>query len=416
MDNLQNYRYSMDSCNHCGQCKWLHPSQMQGWDFSEACPVHQYYGFDAYSGQGYLNIAKEVLEGVLPYGDGLEEMIGSCTLCGVCDVNCKSVRDIEVLDTILALREDCAKRGTLPEAFRALADNIAQTGNIYGEPAADRFSWLPEGFKDTPDADTALFIGCAAAYRHKEIAQAAVSVLQALEIPFCLLYEEESCCGIHLWQTGLTEAFENRVRELTERLKKRGIRRIVTACGECCGAFKGGYPRVAEFPFEVLHISEIAEKVLSEKQLRLSPTELSGTVTYHDPCLLGRRSELYVPWNGEQKPFGVMDPPKQWRRGENGIYDAPRNLIRAIPGITLTEMTRHAEEAWCCGGTPSALKSGATEFAAEERRREAAAAGAEAMISCCPFCEDALTKEGADGVVCHDLTVLLAQALSGKEE
>ena len=415
MDQLQNYQYTMESCNHCGQCKWLHPSQMHGWDFAEICPVQQYYGFDAYSGQGYLNIAGEVMNGTLTYGDGLEEMIGTCTLCGACDVNCKSVRDMEVLDTILALREDCAHRGTLPDAFAEIRDNTVRTGNIYGEDPAKRFQWLPEGFRSAKGADTALFIGCAAAYRRPETAKAAVHVLTALDIPFVLL-EDEQCCGIHLWQTGCTDEFESVVHQQIDSLRKRGIRRIITACGECFGAFKGGYPRVCEFPFEVRHITEIAAAAIKEKGIRLNPVDLSGTVAYHDPCLLGRRSETYVPWNGEMRPFGLLDPPKAWRRGEHGIYQEPRDLISAIPGLTLAEMPRHMEEAWCCGGGPSVLSSEARTQAGSERRREAAYAGAKALISCCPFCEDNLSDPSGNGLRCYDLTVLLSQALSGKEE
>ena len=106
MDKLKDFEYTMDSCNHCGQCKWILAPKMKGWDFAEICPIHQRYGFDAYSGQGLLSIAKEILTGKLQYGDGLEELLYTCTCCGACDVNCKDVRDKEVLDTILALRDD----------------------------------------------------------------------------------------------------------------------------------------------------------------------------------------------------------------------------------------------------------------------------------------------------------------------
>ena len=84
----------MDSCNHCGQCKWILPPKMSGWDFAEICPIHRYHRFDAYSGQGLLNISKEVITGKLKIGEGLENVLYSCTMCGACDVNCKNVRDI----------------------------------------------------------------------------------------------------------------------------------------------------------------------------------------------------------------------------------------------------------------------------------------------------------------------------------
>ena len=118
MNKLSDFRYTMDSCNHCGQCKWILPHKMHGWDFAEICPIYQRYGFDACSGQGLLNNAKEVLNGTVSYGDGLEHLLYTCTACGACDINCKSVRDMDVLDTIYALRADCAEKGALPEPVK----------------------------------------------------------------------------------------------------------------------------------------------------------------------------------------------------------------------------------------------------------------------------------------------------------
>ena len=104
MQPLKDFRHTMESCNHCGQCKWVLGPKMRGYDYAEICPIHQRFGFDAYSGQGLLNIAEELLDGKLEYESGLVELIYSCTTCGACDINCKSIRDMEVLETILALR------------------------------------------------------------------------------------------------------------------------------------------------------------------------------------------------------------------------------------------------------------------------------------------------------------------------
>ena len=140
MSDLKKYRYTMDSCNHCGQCKWLLPGRMYGWDFAEICPIHAFYGFDAYSGQGQINIAREVLEGKLQHSEGLTKLLHACTACGACDVNCKSVRDMEVLETIFELRADCAEAGFAPEHVRAAAENVRLTHNLYGLPHAERFA------------------------------------------------------------------------------------------------------------------------------------------------------------------------------------------------------------------------------------------------------------------------------------
>ena len=408
METLSDFRYTMDSCNHCGQCKWILPHRMQSRDFAEICPIHRRFGFDACSGQGLLNIAKEVMNGTVTYGDGLERLLYQCTACGACDVNCKCVRDMEVLDTIYALRADCAEKGALPEAIRSVGSAVETTHNIYGLPHAARWSWLPADCGETPGADTVLFLGCAASYRRREIALAAIRILRALGIPFRLLREEEWCCGAALWRSGQAGAAASLIHRNVGLLRAGGVKTLVTACGDCFGSFRAGYPRFEALPCAVVHISELAAQAIAAGRLALRPTALTGPVTYHDPCMLGRQSEEYVPWEGVMKPYGLYDPPKVWRRGEMGVYDAPRAVLRAIPGLEVLEMPRREEEAWCCGA--HAADAEVRAWTATERRREAKCSGARAVVTACPFCLDALDDAA---LPCHDLSVLLAAALEG---
>ena len=143
---LEDFRRTMESCNHCGQCKWLLGPKTRGYDYAEICPIHQRFGFDAYSGQGLLNIAEELLNGELAYESGLVELIYSCTTCGACDINCKSVRDMEVLETILALRARVVADGWGPmPAHQQQARSVAEQHNIYGKEHGRRFDWLTPG-------------------------------------------------------------------------------------------------------------------------------------------------------------------------------------------------------------------------------------------------------------------------------
>ncbi len=405
MDKLKKHEYSMDSCNHCGQCKWILPPKMHGWDFAEVCPIHQYHRFDAYSGQGLLNISKEVLTGRLKIGEGLEKVLYSCTLCGACDVNCKSVRDIEVLETIHTLRELCAREGTAPESLKEQARRVKESHNIYGKLHAERFDWLPEDYEDAPDADTALFVGCSV-YAHPEIALSAIKILKAGGVKFRLLREEEWCCGASLWRGGLETESGELIRRNAASFKALGIKTLITACAECFGAFRGIYPRFVEMDIEILHISQVAAKLLKEGKIAFKAMEKPMTVTYHDPCMLGRLSEPYEAWDGEIKPFGLHVPEKKWRRGYEGVYFEPRELMEAIPGMKLEEMTRNKENALCCGFHARETDPDMSEFTASERIREAQSTGAETIVSCCPFCLDALS--GGQTV---DLCVLLAERL-----
>jgi len=416
MDGLKDYLHTMVSCNHCGQCKWILGPKMRSWRYAEVCPIHARFGFDAYSGQGLINIAQELLEGRLKYEAGLIRLIYTCLTCGACDINCKSIRDMEVLDTILALRAKCVEDGwaPLPE-HRELRARIETHHNIFGEPHGQRFAWLPDGAGTSADCGVAYFAGCSSSYRHPEIALNTVRLLTAAGIDFRVLGADEYCCGAPLWRTGQMEAFQTTVEKNLDAFSGQGIRTLITGCAECFGTFRGGYPRFAGLEFEVFHVSEVLLKALLEGRLKTS-RRLDLKVTYHDPCLLGRLSEKYVPWNGTIKAFGLHEPPKQWRRGTGGVYEAPREILRSIPGVELSEMDRNQENSFCCGaggGVPEAFPEFA-QWVADERIGEARSTGAEALISCCPFCKDsfekAITATGST-MRYYDLSELLARAL-----
>jgi Fe-S oxidoreductase len=415
MDTLKDYQYTMESCNHCGQCKWILGPKMKGWEYAEICPIHMRYHYDAYSGQGLVNIAQEVLTGELKYEDGLIEHIYTCTTCGACDINCKSIRDMEVLDTILALRAKCVEDGHGPMSeHKKIARNVETNHNIYGKLHNRRFDWLNPDVLVSEGAQTAYFAGCSTSYLYPDIARDTARILNAGGVNFKVLDSEEYCCGAPLWRTGQIEAAKELVEHNIAAFRKSGIRTLITSCAECYGTFRGFYPRIAEIDFEVLHITQVVQKMLKEGRLRLS-RNLNMKVTYHDPCLLGRLSESYVPWNGRIKAFGYHEPPKQWRRGTDGVYEAPREILNMIPGIELVEMTRNEENAFCCGGgggVPEAFPDFAL-WTASERLDEARSTGAEAIVSCCPFCKSNFEKamdSGKSMVHYHDLTELVVKS------
>ena len=416
MDRLNDYRYTMESCNHCGQCRFILGPKMRGWEYAEVCPIYQKFQYESYSGQGLINIAQELLEGTLEYEEDLIAHIYTCTTCGACDINCKSVRDMEVLNTILALRAKCVEDGQGPmAAHRQQAENVARHHNIYGKPHSRRFDWLPENFPLSKKFNVAFFVGCAAAYLYPESARDMVKILNAGGVDFRLMFGDESCCGAPLWRTGQVEAAQKLAEHNLDAFRKSGINVLITGCAHCYGTFRGFYPRIAELDFTVLHITEVLWQLLRGGRLKPGKNQRMR-VTYHDPCLLGRLSELYVPWSGRIGAFGYHDPPKQWRRGTNGVYDAPRFVIRSIPGIELVEMTRNEENAFCCGaggGVPWAFPDFAL-WVAGARIGEAKSTGAEALVSSCPFCrlsfENALAKDGS-GFQYHDLCGLFAASL-----
>ena len=230
MDRLSDFTYTMESCNHCGQCKWILGPKMRGWKYAEICPIHQRWHYDAYSGQGLINIAEEVLNGELAYEEGLIEHIYRCTTCGACDVNCKSIRDMEVLETILALRAKCVEEGEGPMApHKEYARCVEEEHNIYGEPHDRRFDWVQDDDPSAEGAGMAYFVGCNGSYRHPEIARDTVSILSTAGLRFTLLGAEEYCCGAPLWRTGQIKAAEKQARHIIGALNKLGIKTVVTS-------------------------------------------------------------------------------------------------------------------------------------------------------------------------------------------
>ena len=416
MYSLKDYVYTMESCNHCGQCKWILGPKMKGWKYAEVCPIHARYHFDAYSGQGLINIAQELLEGTLKYEDGLVELIYTCTTCGACDINCKSIRDMEVLDTILALRAKCVEDGQGPmPGQRDYMRFVESNHNIYGRPHGQRFKWLPENVRLSEKTNVAYFVGCTTSYLHPDIARNTAKILNASGINFKVMHAKEYCCGAPLWRTGQIEVAKKLVEHNLETFRSQGIDTVITSCAECYGTFKGFYPRIAKLEFEVLHITEVIQRMVKEDKLKLGK-KLNMKVTYHDPCLLGRLSELYIPWNGEIKAFGYHEPAKQWRRGANGVYETPREVLKAISGIELVEMPRNEENAFCCGGgggVPIAFPDFAL-WTSTERLDEAKSTGAEAIVSCCPFCESNFRQAigvHRHAIRYHDITELVCMAL-----
>jgi Fe-S oxidoreductase len=170
-----------------------------------------------------------------------------------------------------------------------------------------------------------------------------------------------------------------------------------------------------DLPYQVKHSTQFIAELLKAGKLKFTrPVDM--TVTWHDPCHLGRRGEPYTHWEGKRVKFGLTEPPREMNRGVNGIYEAPREILKAIPGLRLVEMERIKEYAWCCGSGGGA-KSAYPDFAlatAKERVEEAEATGAAAIVTACPWCESNLSDgidAGGSRLRVEDILDLAARAL-----
>jgi Fe-S oxidoreductase len=163
---------------------------------------------------------------------------------------------------------------------------------------------------------------------------------------------------------------------------------------------------------------EFIDQLIAQGKLKFTKS-LPMSVTYHDPCHLGRLGEPYIPWSGVQtKILGGMTkhiPPKPRYNGARGIYEAPRRIILSIPGVKLIEMERIKEFAWCCGAG-GGVKEAYPDFSnwtAMERIEEARSTGAEALVTACPWCERNFIDGSSAGqqIKVYDLVELVQQAI-----
>lgn len=311
-----------------------------------------------------------------------------CTLCGACDVSCKVYRDdIDIIDTLEELRRRSIKDGVGPipnhlEFKRSIEANY----NPYKEPHNNRWDWMPKAITPSKKSDTAYFVGCTSAYRLPQIAQDTVKILNATNTNFMILGLDEWCCGSPLMRTGQFDLAKKIMEHNIEKLNRLGVKTVVTSCAGCYDMLKVDYKRYSEteMKFNVLASVEYINQLIRDRVIEFKKkTPLK--VTYHDPCHLGRRVDPYFgEWEGDK----LLRPEQYIRRGRNGVYDPPREVLRSIPGLSLVEMERIREYAWCCG-SGGGVKSAFPDFAlwaANERIEEAKTTGAGTMITSCPFC------------------------------
>ena len=253
----------------------------------------------------------------------------------------------------------------------------------------------------------------------RNVARSTVSLMQKAGAAVGIAGARESCCGGRAYEIGYKADFLKQAEKNMKSIRASGARTLVTACAECYYAFKVLYDRFGlRGGLEVLHSTEYLARSIGEGTLE--PKKKVGlTVTYHDPCHLGRLGEPYVHWHGKQIPghIRLFDPPKEFRRGTFGVYEPPRDVLKAIPGLNLTEMDRIKEYTWCCGAGGGVRESN-PEFAswtAHERVREAEATGVEAIVSACPGCEKILREAVRDlnsRLNVYDVVELVERAIS----
>ena len=417
---IDNFVYDMSRCIKCKGCTWVDHIYMPGVKFSTRCPSAARYMFDAYGAYGKMRVGVALAEGKLEYDDKVLEILYADPLCGACDVGCKRNLDLEIELALESLRIKAVKDGAGPmPAHKTVARSIATHNNHFGAPHENRTGWLQPDIAVARNADVLYFAGCAASYINPEIARATAKILNTASTPFMLM-PEEWCCGNTLYSVGMIDEARHLARRNVESVKQTGAATVVTSCAECYRMWKVDYPKMlnistADLGFTVVHLVEFVDESVKKGKLKMA-NRVDLRLTYHDSCSLSRLSEPWIPWQGERGLWGVVNPPIERRRGTNGVYQEPRDILNSIPGVKLVEMPRKRENAFCCGagrGTRDAFPDFAL-WGAQQRLEEVKEVGAEAIVSTCPWCKnnfaDAIKANG-ERTDNYDISEIIVKAI-----
>jgi heterodisulfide reductase subunit D len=322
-----------------------------------------------------------------------------CSTCGQCHVVCPA--KIDTVTLWEDIRRLIVQAGYGPlESQKALVKSVKSYDNPWQQPRAGRIKWARRAVKEGLIADVPremkkagakvlLFLGCTASYdiNVKQVAVSTINILETLDIDYGVFGKDEKCCGSVMLRMGDPE-FERIAADNIRMFHEAGFKTLITSCAGCFKTIKQDYPKVGKLGFEVLHTVEFLRRLREEGKL-IFKNPLEKRITYHDPCHLGRAA---------------------------GVFEDPRIIMNAIPGLELIEMPRNGQYSRCCGAG-GGLKSGYPDIQnkmARRRVKEAEETGAEELVSACPFCYQGL-QIGITGnnspLVMRDISFLVEQSL-----
>jgi len=370
------------ACARCGYCV-------------PTCEQYSGRGWESQSPRGKYAYIREVMAGRETWDRKAIDTMLVCTTCEVCNTRCQLQLPIE--HNWMEMRGKLIneeKRGTFPP-FEMIAASLRGENDIWAGKRENRDKWVPADVaeKIPEQSDIIYFAGCTASYVETDIAEASIRLLQDSGYSVGYMGKDEACCGIPMKMSGKWDQFEEIYEYNTAQARKRGAKTIVTSCPACGLVWKELYAQIAAdrgeaYEFEVKHYSELVSEALADGKLTLKDNPFEGqTVTFHDSCHAGRAQ---------------------------GIYEAPRNMLKSIPGVDYVEMEHNREEGLCCGSVLTLIgEPPVAPVLGGHRLSEAVDAGASTVVAMCPCCQVQLrdSNEKNDlGIRVDDLSRVVAQA------
>ncbi len=352
----------LDACTRCGLCVEWCPVVTASEDYinTPMDKIRQYKKFihAAHGLRARLLGPGRIDEKELEW---FAEELYKCTTCGRCGAVCPV--GIHCQELWADIRATMRELGYGPQdKIDAALEILERVHNPFDLPMEERNDWIPEDIRIHEKAELAFFVGCELAYKAKPMAQGAVKLLNAANIPFTL-FRDEWCCGFPLYILGERgDEFAAEVEKNVEGLKALGVKKVAPYCPCCLNIMKRAWPGVVELPFELVHILKIIAEAVDNGELQFT-RGFEGRVTYHDPCYLSRG----------------------WGQGEE-LIDEPRRIVKAVPGVELVEMM-HNKKLSLCPGSGGGMRRTNLELSHEMSLlvlKEAEATGAEVLLTACP--------------------------------
>ncbi|MHA1936088.1 MAG: (Fe-S)-binding protein [Candidatus Thorarchaeota archaeon] len=364
---------------HCGSCNYCR----------EVCPMYKELGSELDSPGGKLRALRAYSETVMrPPQELLERLY--CADCRRCEAICPAGVPVTTIwhDAKASLLNSGAD---MSESLTKVIDWLKQEGTPFvGYEAEERDVWA-EDLELPPESNTAIFSGCMGSYWYPDQPEMVVDMLTKLKVKAGYV-PSEVCCGLFTYWAGDDKAFEETARKNYGMFKKAGIQHIVTGCGGCFGTLAEHYKHfIPEFDIKIHHTVEVLADMVRNGVLTFS--ELKGKYTFHDSCHLGRAL---------------------------GIYEEPRDIIRAVPGLELVEMEYNRENSNCCGGFLTVLDPELSESVGKSRVDEAVDLGVDGIITTCISCYKNLSynarESGLEVIQLDELILENAQSSLVEEE
>jgi len=415
----------LDACTECGRCTSVCPANTVGKELSprdiilqlrdlmhaefrisnfglrnkeitsnEQSPTTQDAGAQtspSNTDQSEIRNSKSAIIGAVPATSPAS--LWQCTTCAACMEACPVF--IEQMPKIVDMRRHLVmEEADFPDSMQEAISSLEKRGHPFSGTQATRVDWA-EGLNvkhvsEAKDAEVLLWVGCGGALveRNQKVTRATAQLLAQAGVNFAIMGREEKCSGDPARRIGNEFLFEMLAKENVAKLNKYDVKKVVTACPHCFNTFRNEYPQYGG-RFEVYHHSEYLAKLVSDGRLK-PQTESDRTITFHDPCYLGR---------------------------QNGVYDAPRTLVTISSRQAPVELERSREKSFCCGagGGMSFVEEPPDQRVNQERAREILETGADTVAVGCPFCmtmlEDGINaRKGSRDVRVMDVSELLWEA------